>query len=249
MSFRDWVAEFLDTVDPGLSKHAHVIEAYGASCMDHIAKFEEQDIAALGISFAADGMKPLQVKWVKQAFTSRHARHKAAFDGMKRSAAKRAAKAAAHPQPAPDDSSGEEDGEEDGEESDEEYVNGEGGDEAAPDARRRLPSVVHRPRSYAGKAKAASSAKSAASGRGKITSMFNVSPSMGNRHGLGGQASAEAAEGGRARPFAGLGARGKGAFCTLRCCLEEDTASLTCICPAIGFVAEIIGIKENTDTL
>ena len=58
--------------------------------------------------------------------------------------------------------------------------------------------------------------------------MFGQSGSRSNRHGLGGQAKAESAEAGRARPFGGLALRGKGQCCVNPCGQNADA----CKCPA-----------------
>ena len=233
VSFDEWLAAWLDEVDEGLSVHAGVVLAYGARNVSHLDTFDASDIKALADNFRAAGVAPLQCKWILKRLTERVAAAKAAAKAARKSTSGNTRKQpgsrpteAPHSRhqarrPAADGEGGEneEEDEEEGGEEDDEYELSEV-EEEAPEAggkRRRAPNVTTRPRKRQGQKRGAASSAAAASGRGTIPEMFEKSEAPSNRHGLGGQASAGAAERGSARPFAGLGARDKGCVCVIVC--------------------------------
>ena len=66
-AFGPWLSSWLDRVEEGLGKHSLVIKNYGARRIEHLDRFDDEDIAAVGLVFGADGMQPLQINLVKEA--------------------------------------------------------------------------------------------------------------------------------------------------------------------------------------
>ena len=217
VSFDEWLAAWLDEVDEGLSVHAGVVLAYGARNVSHLDTFDASDIKALADNFRAAGVAPLQCKWILKRLTERVAAAKAAAKAARKSTSGNTRKQpesrptetphSRHQarRPAADGEGGEneEEDEEEGGEEDDEYELSEV-EEEAPEAggkRRRAPNVTTRPHKRQGQKRGAASSAAAASGRGTIPEMFEKSGAPSNWHGLGGQASAGAAERGSARPL------------------------------------------------
>ena len=239
---------WLEDVKEGLGMHAGVSIAYGATSYEDMASLDERDIAALGVSFANQaGVAPLQVRRLvdkipcmigeargdletpitrQPASTSAGASRPTAHGAARQKTWQRAF---------------EEDDEEQASDEDEDGEDGESGDgadsndgefDAASSAledemeSERLAQVriTKRARSRTGDIRQQYGA-AAAKGMAKVPSMLGKSSApSGNKHGMGGQASADSATAGRVSPFRsspfsspGFGWRGAGDYCTLCC--------------------------------
>ena len=213
------IAAWLEAVGDGLGAHAHIIEGYGAADVALLSALDEEDINEIIdlLRRSPGAPPPLQVKLISKALASevkRHAKRAAKHDRVHTPATdpipNRGNGSASKGTAASDSDSGLEEKESTSEE--EEMVDSDNDQPAntgkSPGA--AASNSTARPRKRAGKQRAKKSAGATVAGHATINQLFGRSASKNNRHGLGGQARAAAAEAGHARPFRGLAQRAKG---------------------------------------
>jgi hypothetical protein len=250
-AFSARVRSWLEAVRPGLGLHASVIFDYGATSHYDMASLDSRDIKALEARFTEAGVAPLQVRRITDMLPGMINESKAAIStpaGGKQPASAGAAASNStgdagrrrQQKQRQEATDSEDDGLVDDDESDEDEEDGseyEPEEEAGEDDREeagggggsRSVQQTHRPRARKGAAKQQKRGEAAANGKAPVPNMFGRSSApSGNRHGLGGQASAASAAAGRANPFAntGIGGRGLGDFCKKPC--GDGAMSLLC---------------------
>ena len=265
-AFSARVRRWLEAVRPGLGLHASVISDYGAMSHNDMASLDSRDIKALEASFTEAGVAPLQVRRITDMLPGMIKESKAAIStpGGKQPASAGAAASNStgnegrrkQRQEATDseDESDDDDADEDEEGESEFAPEEEAGEddpreEAGGGGGSRSAQQTQRPRAREGAAAQQARGEAAAKGKAPVPNMFGRSSApSGNRHGLGGQASAASAAAGRANPFAnsGKGGRGLGDFCKKPCgdgdkcqcaagAVEQCTGDATCAKNLVAF--------------
>ena len=148
-----------------------------------------------------------------------------------------------------DDDDADDDEEDESEFEPEEEAGEDDREEAGGGGGSRSVQQTQRPRARKSAAAQQQRGEAAANGKAPVPNMFDRSSApSGNRHGLGGQASAASAAAGRANPFAnsGIGGRGQGDFCKKPCgdgdkcqcaagAVEQCTGDATCAQNLVAF--------------